>query len=207
MATQNVVIDYSDEKDNDLKELATIFHLSLTGNPHFITLADRLEGFKDRIDDFEQCLFEASTNDSIKIFKKNESRKILLKEIHDLAQEVNRISNGDLTKLLSTRLPLTKEREPVGPLEAPTDLKVVNGPNPGEIWVSVDSHDDAIMYFFYIATVPAPEDIDDWKLKHSTRCKNLFKGFKSGSQLAVKAAYRGTNDELNYSNTVYIYVQ
>ena len=202
-----VIIDYGDLNDNDLHKLVASMLLGLTGNPNFTWPVGKLLGIQEKNDEFNTRILAASTNDSVKIALKNEWRIDLLSEIHDTAQDVNRQAAGNLAKLLSSGLTLVRNRGIVGPLDSPSGFKVVNGPNPGELVCSVDAHSDAVMYFFYFAPVPAPEDIEDWKLKPSTKRKKTFRGFKSGDQIAVKAAYQGTVDELNYSETIYIYVQ
>lgn len=207
MAKAQVIIDYSDETDQDLRLISSNVYASLNGNPYFTWPPSKLDTLKDSVDDFDFKLSEARNNDSIKIAKKNDSRVVIVSILHDMAQEVNRQANGDIVKLKSSGFILARSRGSVGPLEAPTNVKVVNGPNPGEISCSVDAHPDAIMYFFYFATVPAPENIEDWRLKHTTQHSKTFKGFKSGSLQAVICAYRGTSDELNFSKPINIYVQ
>jgi hypothetical protein len=202
-----VLKDYSKEPDNDLLVLAQDVNVSLTGNANFTFAAGVLAGFQTKITDFLAKNQRSQHGNSADITAKNLSRKALLTDLHDIADTVNYLAKGDLAKLKSTAFVLSKEKAKVGSLPKPEMFKVVSGNNSGDLLCSVEACPDAIMYLFFWAPVPAPDNMADWHWVPNTVRKMNISGFMPGKHYILKCAYKGTDGNLVYSEPIYIYAQ
>jgi hypothetical protein len=202
-----VITNYSKFGDQELYILADLVYKSLNPNPRFTWAVEVMPNFKTKITTYYTKLQEAPVIKGTGPAAKNIAKKELTDEMRDIAVEVNKQANGNLEMLKSTAFILAKTRSPKGELEKPDYVKVTSGTNAGELICETPSFKDAVMYCFYTAPVPEPADMDDWKLSISTDHKRKIKGFTSGKKYAVRSAYQGTVDTLNYSDTVYIYAQ
>jgi hypothetical protein len=138
---------------------------------------------------------------------KNEARVALLENLRTIGMEINLQANNDLLKLQSSGFHLAKERSKVGILPKPTGFTVKSGDNSGDLLCNVDANPNASMYNFYSAPVPAPANINDWRLTPSTNRKKNIPGFIPGKQYELKCAYQGSEDTLIYSDSVFIFAQ
>jgi hypothetical protein len=202
------IIDYSRTPDEELDHLAQSIYNSLNPNAFFTWKADVMPLFQTNIKTFREKL-EIVMNEPLPKNRtaKKEAKKVLTSQMRDLAIEANVQSQGDLGKLQTTAFKLAKERAPIGTLPKPTGFKVKSGENSGELLAMVDAYKDADMYFFYIAQVPVPENIDNWRLVPSTSCKKTIKGLIPGKQYELKCAYKGASEELIFSDPILIYIQ
>ncbi len=207
MNAQSVIIDYSKKTDTDLDNLADAVYKALNPNPNFTWETDAMTQFKANCDDYKVKIAAAINGGTAAVTAKNVAKEVLVDNLREIAKEVNRQAKGDLLKLVSSGLTLTKIKGKVGPLPKPTGLKVQTGKNSGDLLCIVDANNDAIMYNFYIAQVPAPASIDEWRLVPSTTRKKNIPGLKPGVQYALKCAFQGTSTELVYSDPVLIYAQ
>lgn len=137
---------------------------------------------------------------------KNVAKQALVDQMRVIALEINRQAAGDIIKLTSSGFTLAKEPTPKGVLPKPTGFKVERGDNSGDILFLVDANSDADRYNFYSAAVPAPENINEWRLVSSSTRKKNVSGFTPGKQYAFKCAYQATEDTLVYSDTILMFV-
>jgi hypothetical protein len=207
MSSKSVIIDYSRKADAELDDFAELVYKALNPNLNFTWGTEVMPQFKTNCDNYRARLIAAASGSTADITAKNVAKAVLVENLHDIAVEVNRQADGDIIKLLSSALTLTKEREKVGTLPKPSRLKVTTGPNPGEATCTVPSNRKASMYNFYIAATPAPESIDMWRLVTSSRCTKKISGLKAGVQYTVRAAYQGASEEIIYSDPVFFYAQ
>lgn len=203
----SVLIDYSKLPDEELDNFSDVVYKALNPNANFTWAANVMTTFQTNITTYRAKLHAAMNGSSTDVAAKNAGRKILITSLRDIAMEVNRQSAGDLVKLRSSGLTLAKERGKVGVLPKPESFKVSTGINSGELLFKVNANESAIMYNFYAAPVPAPDDINKWRLIPSTTHKKNVAGFTPGVQYAVKCAYQGTDPHLNFSETFLIYAQ
>ncbi|MDP4207839.1 MAG: hypothetical protein Q8928_03385 [Bacteroidota bacterium] len=207
MYNKSVITDYSRLSDKEVETLAFLIYNSLKDNPNFNWGNNEIAQLLTLSTNYRTAFEKALTGTSQDVTAKNIARKALTDFIRILGKDVNLQANGDLLKLQSSGFELSKDRSKLGVLPKPSGLKVTAGDNPGEIIATTDAFTQATVYLFFVAVVPTPASIKDWQVEMSTSHKKKISGLTSGKQLEVKCAYKGTSDELIYSDSVFIYVQ
>jgi hypothetical protein len=207
MAKGSVIIDYGRDPDNELDNYAQSVYNALFSNPNFVWGEGVLASFLTNINDYANKLEIAKNGSTLDTAIKNAAKLVLTDQMRVLATEVNRQANGDILKLQSSGFTLAKERAKTGILPKPTGFKVKSGTNSGDILCDVDANTDADMYFFYSAPVPAPANINDWRLTPSTTRKKNISGYTPGKQYEFKCAYKGSDDALAFSDSIFLYAQ
>jgi hypothetical protein len=202
-----VIINYKQEPESSLDDLAGGVVSSLTENTNFTQMEALIERLKTALDKFrlykEKCVDGGPSDTSLKNVAKDE----VINALHDIGEEVNRQANGDLVKLKTSGLRLAKTPSTKGQLPKPTGFKVVSGPNSGELVCVTEAYAEATIYLFFIATVPAPASMTEWRQIVSTTRKNTITGLTPGTQYALRCAYKGSDPNLIYSDVITIYAQ
>lgn len=205
MSKQSVIIDYSKVPDNDLDNFADAVLQSLDQNVNFTFKEGDLAGLGTKTERYKETLGKTATGGTYDRTTKNLAKKDLVDVLRYLAMEVNKQADGDINKLSSTAFKLVKEKSKVGILPKPTGFKLTSGHNDGDIRCTVDANANANVYNFYYAPVPAPEDINDWRIVVSTtRIKNIT-GLVPGKQYVFRCAYQGTETTLVYSDPISVF--
>lgn len=207
MLKPSVIIDYSKVADGELDTFSESVYNALNPNTNFTWDSTFMPSFLAADNDYRTKLEKSLNGTTSDTAAKNVSRAALLKILRVVGSEVNLQANGDIEKLKSSGLQLSKSRSKVGVLPKPTGFKVKSGDNSGDLLCSVDANPNASVYNFYSAPVPAPASITDWRLTISTMHKKNIKGFTPGKQYEVKCAYQGSEDALVYSDSILIYAQ
>ncbi|MGB4776143.1 MAG: hypothetical protein WBP45_13270 [Daejeonella sp.] len=207
MKKQTIIIDYSHEADNDLDNLAQTAFDALENNADFTFEAGVLPDLQTSINDYRFKLNQSKNGSSADKAAKNEAKEVLADQLKEVAIQVNLQADGDALKLMSSGFRLAKTGAPVGILPKPTGFSVKSGKNSGELMLSVDANKNATMYYFYTAPVPAPANLADWRLTPSTKSSINIAGFTPGKQYECKCAYKGSAEELVYSDSILIYAQ
>jgi hypothetical protein len=202
MARQEVIISYHKSSDGELSPMVSNVILKLTGNVNFKIEVERLGTTKEYLTDFDKKVVKARNGTSQDIAEKNASKKQLCDFIRNIAIDVNLQANGDSLKLQSTGFTLAKERKRVGVLDKPKNFKVKGGANQGDFLLEVDVNKNATIYNFYAAPVPAPANINEWRVIPSTSHKKNISGFTPGKEYELKCAYQGSEETLLYSDSI-----
>jgi hypothetical protein len=207
MSKPSVLIDYSRDTDLELNVFAQNVYTALNPNPNFTWDESVMPKFQTDITAYRTALEKAQNGSPADTAAKNAARTTLLEELKKIATEVNLQANYDVLKLQSSGLLLKKRKSKVGILPKPTGFVVRSGDNSGDLFCSVDSHPNALVYNFYFAPAPAPVAIGDWRLIPSSVHKKNISGFTPGKQYEFKCAYQGSEETLVYSDPVLIYAQ
>ena len=112
---------------------ALLVETKMTGNLSFPTPDPTLAELKTGREALETAITEAAGGDHAKIFARNLSEAALDDLLVRMAMYVSNTSAGDELKILSSGFELRKQPEPIGPLDAPTELEASTGAKPGEI--------------------------------------------------------------------------
>jgi hypothetical protein len=207
MGVYKVIIDYSKESDDRLSVLSESIYSCLNPNTNFTWETMVMPLFRGHIDEYRSCLEKVPAGTSADVIKKNMARKVLLIDFHDIGTEVNYQAAGDLVKLQSSGFLLAKIPSKVGLLPKPTGFEVTSGDNSGDFLCNVKAYSKAKMYLFISAPVPSPANFIDWRQSSSSAHKTNIQGFVPGKQYELKCAYLGTEKELVYSDSIFIYAQ
>jgi hypothetical protein len=205
MEESKVLTDYSKVRDFELNTFAQVVYTALNPNPNFIWGETAMEQFRAGILAYRAALEKAQDGTKSDRVAKKAARKTLIVILRKVAAEVNRQGAGNLAKLQSSGLRLARVKSRVGVLPKPTGFKVSSGANSGELLCWVDAHPNAVVYNFYFA--PAPASAGDWRLIPSTTRKKNIAGFTPQIQYELKCAYQGREENLIFSDSVFIYAQ
>lgn len=207
MTKPAVKTSYTRVPDSGLLVSSQKILASLSGNLLFVWDETTLPTFKRHLDDFTEKLITAKSRNPAAICQKNMARMMLLNDLRLIAMQVNIQADGDLNMLLSSGFPACKERLPIGMLDKPTGFKVVSGSNRGELVCSVGTCSTARMYCFFYAEAPATNSVHQWNSVLSSTRKKRIVGLTPGKLYEFRCAYKGSVDDLCYSDSILIYAQ
>lgn len=105
----------------------------MTGNPNFLTPAPKILDLTAAREVLETAIMEAAGGDHAKVFARQVAEAAMDDLLVRMAMYVSNTSAGDELKILSSGFELRKQPEPIGPLEAPTELEARTGALPGAI--------------------------------------------------------------------------
>ncbi len=207
MSSDSVLTGYVRSRDFELKEQAVSANNGLTGNASFQIDATKMTDFQIALENYSDLLEKVKTGTRLDVQLKNDAKKVLIGLMKYLALQVNSQAAGETAKLMTSGFPLVKQRTKLGQLPKPTDFKVTAGRNPGDLIFDVDAHPGCNVYLFFFSPVPGIENPKEMKPVISTSHKKKVGNFISGTQYRCYCAYQGVDDELVYSDPVFIYAQ
>ena len=207
MNLNKISIDYSRETDDGLLVFALSVYDALNPNPNFVWDTTVMPEFQQLLDYYRLLLSLVVNGTSADVLKKNLARTQLLDKLRSMANEVNYQAKGDVVKLQSSGFRLLKQRSKVGVLPKPTGFEVHSGDNSGSFTCIVDANPNVKVYLFISARVPAPANFNDWRQSTCPSRKATLSGFIPGVQYELKSAYQGSEKELIYSESIFVYAQ
>jgi hypothetical protein len=207
MAKQDVIIYYNRMSDSELSTFSQKISKRLTGNVNFKFDAATLTVLDEQTTKYIGFLVKSRSGAPQDITEKNVQKELVCECLRDIAMEVNVQAKGDIVKLQSSGFNLPKEPKKKGVLPKPTKFKVVSGTNKGDLLCEVNPNKDTLVYNFYSAPVPAPENINEWRLTPSSTRKKNISGFTPGKEYELKCAYQGSEEALTFSESIRIFAQ
>lgn len=179
MKQQKTIQDYSRLSDPNLNAKSKAVVLALTGNTNFPTTTPSLESFTALQTAYADALDNCSAGGKVLIAQKNQARADLLNAMRQLAMDIDAQSNGDRTMLVSSGFDLTSANDTPTTLGAPTDFRIMDGMNIGELKFTCRKAVNAVSYIVeYTDEVPA--EATQWKVLPSTTRATTVKGLRSG---------------------------
>ncbi len=206
MKIPRLLLDYARYSDAALALKAANIKASLTGNANFPTTTPSLADFGLLQTDFEQALSKTVMGDRVLIAAKNQSRLTLIQALRQLALDIDAQANGDKGKLLSSGLDLAATGDSVSQLKSPTDFKVLDGLNAGEIKFSCKRDDAAVSYSFEY-TDEIPTENTKWTAKVSSSRECVVKGLRSGIRIYGRVTANGRRGQAASSEVLSRLVQ
>jgi len=147
-----------------------------------------------------QGLLQSSKNrDKVQVDLKNKSKFALNAMLGQLADYVNATSS-DSASLLKSGFELNKVPQPVGLLE-PTGLKLMDGPNSGELTLKCKSVKGAMSYMFQYTTDATLAE-GGWTSVPSSAAYYTFKGLTRGITYFMRIIAVGRNQQVTNSNVL-----
>ncbi|MEI6056563.1 MAG: hypothetical protein WCR55_10955 [Lentisphaerota bacterium] len=192
MKKQKANIDFTRVKDTELAQTARIIVANMSNNPNFSVPLPTLTVVHDATEDYYEALLKCSDGTKQDTAIKKVKRSVLSAHLAHLGNYVNYIAEGNIVKLDSSGFPLSKIPTPVGILNAPDYIKVIDGGNPGCVWVDIGIVRKATGYIVLFALCPAPEENKDWQSKLFSKSSGLMLGLQSGKKYAFKASATST---------------
>lgn len=194
MKIEKVGIYYGKLSDGNLNKKAIYVVSALTNNPNFTPALPSLANFIALQEAFGAALVLAESGDRVKIAEKNQARLLLLKAFSQLAFEVNAQAGGDRAKLLSSGFDLAYAGEGSASIASPTDFKIAEGLNSGELKFSCKKVLNAISYLIEYTNELPTEDTKWTAIPCSTR-ELTIKGLRSGTRIYGRIKAIGTKGQ------------
>ncbi|WP_343533937.1 hypothetical protein [Pedobacter sp.] len=194
MKISKLLTNYGKLSDANLNQKAIDIKNSLTNNPNFNVALLSLANFTTVQEDFEAALALVTSRDRVKIALKNQSRLLLVQAMYQLALEVNAQANGDRAKLLSSGFDLANAGESNPLIIPPTDFKISEGLNNGELKFSCKKVLAAVSYLFeYTDETPAEET--KWTALSASTKELTIRGLRSGTRIYGRIKAIGTKGQ------------
>ena len=191
MKTPKLILDYAKLADTHLNFKALTVVNALTKNTNFPTTTPTLPNFTTLQTAFSEALGKTTSGDRQLIALKNQAKEELLAGMRQLAMDIDAQSNGDKAMLLSSGFDLASAGESPTALMQPTEFKILDGINTGELKFSCRRVQNAVSYIFEYADEQPAEDTQ-WKMQPSSTREFTFKNLRSGIRVfgRIKAVGR-----------------
>jgi hypothetical protein len=207
MPKSSVITNYTKTPDSEIGTLAQSAYNCLNPNANFTWDVTIMPLFQGAIDKYVNIYQKSRTGTTQDILEKNDAREELNDIMRKIGIEINLQGDGNYTILQSSGFKMAKEKSKIGVLPKPNGFVVSTGYNSGDLLCQVDPYPNVNTYNFYVAAVPAPANISDWRTIPSTKSKKNISGFIPGQRYELRSAYQGCCDELIFSDSVFIYAQ
>lgn len=148
---------------------------------------------------YADLLQTAKNRDKVQVDLKNMAKLTLKNMLSQLADYVN-ATTSDSASLLRSGFELNKVPQPIG-LQEPTGLRLMDGPNSGQLTLKSKAVKGASSYLFQYNTDAALPEVS-WVSIPSTTAYYTFKGLTKGTTYYVRVAAVGSNQQITYSNVV-----
>lgn len=206
MKKPTLVKDYSKLNESKLDVKAEEIIAQLTGNVNFPTTVPTLAEFTALKESYSSNLIAASMGDKGAIALKNQSKQELLDGMRFLAINLESQAMGNRAKMVSTGLDLASEGESVPALAAPTNFRLSDGVNSGELKSEVKGVPQAMTYSHEYTLLP-PDDSTVWVSKMVTTREITFTGLPLGTRVYVRVAAIGRKNQIAYTGVLSRIVQ
>ena len=201
---RNCKINFDGYAEPELLQKTRAAVLKMTGNANFPNIVPTAANMAIAADDFEAAMANASTGNKDAIANKNAQKAVLQGMMRSWGLYVNLLSDGDLEKLTSSGLPITKEPTPAV-LGVPENLVISQAVNPGTIEVSFKAVDKAINYRYEWAANPITANTV-WQGIISTSRKQVISSLEQGSNYWFRVRAYGTRKQETVSSEVLEFV-
>ena len=179
MKTPRLILDYSKLNEAGLNTKALAIIAALTGNLNFPTTTPSLVDFTALQTAYSEALTKAANGDRSLIAIKNQAKADLLAGMRALALDIDSLSNGNLVMLASSGFDLASAGDSSLTITNPTDFKILDGMNSGELKFTCKRVPNAIGYIFE-HTDEVPAETTNWKIQPSSTREFTIRGLRSG---------------------------
>lgn len=194
MRIPKLIIDYTKFSDATLSLKSLNVKNSLTDNSNFPTTTPTLANYAIIQAAFDEALSKSITGDRVQIALKNQARLDLASAMRQLALDIEAQANGDKAKLLSSGFDLGSVNDSPANISVPTDFRLLDGLNAGEIKFSCKRVLHAKSYLFEY-TDELPTENTKWTVLPNTSKDLTVKGLRSGIRIHGRIKAVGTKGQ------------
>jgi hypothetical protein len=194
MRTAKLITDYGKYGDAMLNQKALNVKMALTENANFPVTLPTLADFTLLQQQFDTALSKSSSADRIQIAIKNQARLALIAAMRQLALDIDAKANGDKAKLISSGLDLAASGDSSSAITAPSDFRIVDGLNSGELKFSCKRVPNAISYVFEY-TDELPTEDTKWKSLSSSSREVVVRGLRGNVRIYSRVRAVGTKGQ------------
>ena len=178
---------------------------NMTDNANFPTPSPTLAEVAEANAQYKVSLDKVKDGSKADTVTKNNLRAELVVMLQQLADYVQKASNGDEAIILTSGYDVTKKPSTVGPLAKPSNFKVAMGQNRGSVVLSCEVVDHAQFYEFE-HTEGFPNGNSVWVKTTSTKHKILLEELVSGKEYTFRVAGAGSDPSRVWSNPITTFV-
>ena len=194
MKIQKLRLDYTRYSDAQLNLKAKNVVSSLTNNVNFEPTIPSLANFTILQTNFSNALDKALNGDRQLIALKNQAKEELLAGMRQLSFNIDAQANGDRAKLLSSGFDLASSSDASSVISVPTDFKIMDGMNAGELKFSCKKVATAVSYVIeYTDEIPSEETL--WKFQPASSREFTIKGLRTGIRIYGRIKAVGTKGQ------------
>jgi len=190
-------------KDADLIVASLRIELGMTGNAAYPTPNPTLAALIAARNSYIAAV-NAAKDSRLGIVVRKQQRAGFTAMLRDLAHYVQVTSGGDLAILLSSGFTAQKQKKPVGPLPAPTDMRLNRGKTSGLLIARCSKLPQAGAYEWRYANVATPTAWVDIEATFAARV--TIEGLTPGAQYTAQARALGTAGPSDWSDTATLMV-
>lgn len=201
-----LIKSYAKLSDSDLNTKSKSIVTSLTDNTYFPTTSPTLADFSLLQTAYSEALINSAGRDRTNVAIKNQAKTNLLNSMKFLATNIEDLAKGDHVKLVSSGFDLSSSGESSPGLTPPENFVVTDGPNRGELKLSMKGDSRALAYFFEHTEEPLTEN-SKWSSRTSSVREHIITGLRSGVRTYVRAGKIGRKNKEVYSETLSRIVQ
>ena len=196
----SVVNPYNAWSDGKLCSETLRIQNSMTGNLLFPAPSPTMDVFGTAVGTYVLALAKAGSRDMNAVAAKNARRAALIALCVQLGYWVSGTANGDVEALVSTSLPLRKKRQSIV-LNPPTNLRIVNGINPGELDLRVDGIKGAATFGFEYTQDP-PTEVSVWVKTICSTSRCTITGLEPGKKFWFRTFVIGRKGQMVMGETL-----
>lgn len=191
---KKINLGFSRYADAVLLVVAQTILAALTGNLYFPTPTPTLAVLQAAVDDYAAALSAAKDRGKNNVAAKNTRRKELIALLQQLGRYCMLTAGTNIDALISSGFELSKTRQPMPPIEAPSITKMDNGVNSGDLLIAVDRPKGAKGYIFEY-TLDAITDSSVWTSITTTTSKATIAGLEPGKKYWFRVTIIGAKGQ------------
>nr|MBC7612277.1 hypothetical protein [Pseudopedobacter sp.] len=179
MKIPKLILDYSKLNEAGLNTKALAIIAALTENVNFPVTTPAIPYFTALQTAYSEALTKAASGDRSLIAIKNQAKANLLAGMRALAMDIDALSDGDKVMLASSGFELASAGDGSLNITTPTDFKILDGMNTGELKFTCKRVPNAIGYIFE-HTDELPAETTNWKIQPASTRELTIRGLRSG---------------------------
>ena len=198
---KKINLGFGKYSDANLLVLAQASAAALTGNSYYPTTSPTLAQYQTFIGSYSDALSAAKDRSKNNVAAKNAAKVALINTMVSLAMDLMKTADGNLQALISTSLPLSKQRQPMPPLDKPQIMKMEDGVNSGELLVIIAALLGARTFVYQYTEDPLTAG-SVWQGQNATTTKVLLSDLEPGKRYWIRVIAYGTNEQEVYSEAI-----
>jgi hypothetical protein len=201
-----IVFPFRRMNDAELDVSSEAIVTACTGNPHLPVLPPQFTALTTALTDYRTALAVAASGNKTDIILKNQKKELLVNALVAFGYFVVTIANDDEAIISSLGYEVSGDPQPMPPISKPEIIRIMDGPNVGELKVEIRSVKGARLYLYQCTPDPLTA-ANQWTSQSSTTSKSLLKNFESGKKYWSRVVAYGTGEQVVYSEPVSRIVQ
>lgn len=174
MRKERLILSYTHLTDYELSTLAGRVLVAITANTHFEDPIPSLADFETLVNDYRAKHEIASRRGSaLEVSQKNESRRILLEALKQMAFYVNTVADGSHPVLVSSGLILASQPSVVFVPDIPRLLRLRDGRISGQMRIDFEAVKDAWEYLYTVSDTIDEQGAIVWPEPQLTTRSNM----------------------------------